>query len=221
MKVNCYLSYSWNTFLKSCTSEDNFLFFFLPYMKIQSHIGIVHLCTILFSNYFKLYFWIIHHVLLFSNPPIHISPLSFSQGPFLHKLFWMHICIYIFLNIACWVHLMLPVCMILGLTFWHWKTNCFLILGELPFPVPSFPQLPIILYVGLRPHGLFSEQIDIFIDFILVQLTLWQSWWEDFMDVISDVSRRYNLTTTYWSSGHYNLSVLFSQCFLSLRGGSL
>lgn len=63
--------------------------------------------------------------------PSHILlPTLFQPGPLLVEIVlnaYMHICIHIFLNIACWVHLMLPVCMTSGLTFWHWKTNwCYL-----------------------------------------------------------------------------------------------
>ncbi|EGV96540.1 hypothetical protein I79_000565 [Cricetulus griseus] len=51
-------------------------------------------------------------------------------------------------------------------------------LGRASSSAPSFPQLPIVLYVELRPHGHFSPvQFGIFIDVIFVQLTFIQSYW--------------------------------------------
>jgi hypothetical protein len=44
-------------------------------------------------------------------------------------------------------------------------------LGKSTSPITIFPQLPIVIYVGLRPHGLFSIQFAV----ILVQLTFIQS----------------------------------------------
>ena len=44
-------------------------------------------------------------------------------------------------------------------------------LGKDTFSAPSFPQLPIVLCVGLRPHGLSTLSFVTSIAFILVQLT--------------------------------------------------
>lgn len=46
-------------------------------------------------------------------------------------------------------------------------------LGSRACPVPSFPQLTTVLYVGLRPHGLFSVHFGMSV-IILVQLMFGQ-----------------------------------------------
>lgn len=57
------------------------LFSFLPYMKIQSHIGIVHLCTLLFSNYLN------YTLCITVFKPSHILlPTLFQPGPLLVQI---------------------------------------------------------------------------------------------------------------------------------------
>ena len=54
-----------------------------------------------------------------------------------------------------------------GLTIWYWTADwCAFPWRKTTSPAPSFPQLPAVLYVGPRPHVLFSAHFGI----ILVHL---------------------------------------------------
>lgn len=44
-------------------------------------------------------------------------------------------------------------------------------LGRATFSAPSFPQLPVVLWVGLRPRRLFPIQFGMLISVTLVHLT--------------------------------------------------
>lgn len=48
-------------------------------------------------------------------------------------------------------------------------------LGKTTSPTPSFPQLPIVLCIGLRPQKLLSMQFGIFVGVLLVKLMIGQS----------------------------------------------
>lgn len=50
-------------------------------------------------------------------------------------------------------------------------------LGKATSPTPSFPQLLLVLCVGLKPHGLLSIQFGMLTDVIVVQLMFGQSYW--------------------------------------------
>ena len=50
-------------------------------------------------------------------------------------------------------------------------------LGRITSLTPSFTQFSVVLFVGLRPCGLFPFQFGLFIELILVQLTCGQSCW--------------------------------------------
>lgn len=70
-------------------------------------------------------------------------------------------------------------------------------LGKTTSPAPlSFSHLPIVLCIGLGPHGFCPVQFGQLVDVMLVQLTFgWSCWWH-FMGIASDVTRWDNLTTT-------------------------
>lgn len=44
--------------------------------------------------------------------------------------------------------------------------------GKFTSPAPSFPQLPVVVCVGLRPRGCFLVQFDVFVGVILVYSAL-------------------------------------------------
>lgn len=74
----------------------------------------------------------------------------FSYHLLLNEYVYLHICI--FLNMSCSVHLTLLISMfsqlkqpIGGFFLWGYHTSL----------VPSFTQLPTVIYVGLRSHGFF------------------------------------------------------------------
>lgn len=71
---------------------------------------------------------------------------------------------------------------------------------------PSFPGVPIVLSGGLRPHGIVSVRFGMVIAVVLVQLTLEQSYWWDFMGVVPDITRISQ--KVLWSSGLHSLPSL-------------
>lgn len=82
------------------------------------------------------------NVTLFSLQTLpHDSPCSPSNPwPLFHWLL-LHVFLhtYIFLDITCWVHIMLLVCMCSGLTGWHGTTNlCSLLWRGPTLPTPAF-----------------------------------------------------------------------------------
>lgn len=55
---------------------------------------------------------------------------------------------------------MLIACVFLGLMVWHWTAIwSTLAWGNTTSLTPSFPQLPIVPHVGLRPHELFHDHM--------------------------------------------------------------
>lgn len=76
-------------------------------------------------------------------------------------------------------------------------------LGRTTSPAPSFTQLPIILWVGLRPRGLFPVPYGMAHSLVpsLFSSCLDSRVGENFMDVASGVTRRCNLTVNFPSSG--------------------
>lgn len=79
-------------------------------------------------------------------------------------------------------------------------------LGKTTSPTLSMPQSPEVLCVGVRPWGLVPVHSDMSIGVVLVPLTFGQSHWRDFVGVVSDIPRRYSLTTN-WFMGGQNLYV--------------
>ena len=65
---------------------------------------------------------------------IHPSPLSFKfMSAFaLIVIACIHVFVYtcIFLDITCWVHIMLPFCMFSGLIVWHWTVSVLFLEGD-------------------------------------------------------------------------------------------
>lgn len=117
----------------------------------------------------------------------------------------MHICIctyiYVFLWINSWVNIML--------LLYVFRTES-----------PSFIPLPAVLSVGLNLHGLFPIQSSIFVDIILVQITLWQPCWLDFMGIASDIIRRHHLTANsliFWLSQSLHVLFCYGSWAVSVR----
>ena len=96
--------------------------------------------------------------------------------------------------------------MLSGLTIWYW------IIKWCALPTPSIPQLPVVLCIGLRPHGLSPVNLVHLLLMPLFILLLRQSCMWDFMGVASDFPRRHNLTE---NSVPLSLKTFCPLCFLS------
>lgn len=122
----------------------------------------------------------------------------------------MFLNIHIFLNITCWFHTMLLVCMFARLAIGHCTTNWSVLLCGGP---PVYLALAFLscqeFLCRLRPRGFFLIQFGVSVGVILVQLTLGWSGLGEFTDVSSDVTRRHKCSA--------NFLVLWNlQSFLSL-----
>lgn len=70
-------------------------------------------------------------------------------------------------------------------------------LGRTISPASSFTQLPIVLCLGLMPHGSFPMQIAMLIGILFAQLMFgWSCWW-DFIGIASTVNRRHNFMANF------------------------
>lgn len=77
------------------------------------------------------------------------------------------------------------------LTLWHWTSNwCGLPWRGAPLLLPYHTQLPVVVCIGMRPHGLISIQSDTFLS-VLFSSHLGDLVGEN-MGVASDVTRRHN-----------------------------
>lgn len=91
---------------------------------------------------------------------------------------------YLFLNITFSAHVLLLVCVFLGLTIWNCTNQWLALPQKSTSPAPHCPQLPVILCVGLRPHGLCPVHFSMSTGIILVQCVFGQSWEWDFIGVV-------------------------------------
>lgn len=80
-------------------------------------------------------------------------------------------------------------------------------LGKIISPSLSIPQLPIVLYLSLRPYDVLLFYVTGFISALIVQISFRQSYWWYFMGIASLITRRYNFTEKSYSSESFNLSI--------------
>lgn len=78
-------------------------------------------------------------------------------------------CVCVFLNITCSVYILLPVCLLLGMTIWHWITSWWSIPVKITPSAPNSPQLPIVLCVELRSTWLCPIQFGVPISTLLLE----------------------------------------------------
>ena len=115
------------------------------------------------------------------------------------------------LNIACSVHRTVVVCVLSRLTIRTGKPTAVLFSGDDCLSHTELSSVAVVLWGGLRTHGLSPIHCGVSIGVVFVQFMCRQSCLGQLMDVASAVTVRHNLTGTLVLA---NLSTPASSVFL-------
>lgn len=154
---------------------------------------------------YLLFFWlwnsynILPFPLLPLNSSLYPSLLYFKFMFFIITTFiYVYVYAFILLNIFFSVSVMLLVCMSLRLTIGYWISNwCICLWGRWSLPLSAFLSACSSL---CRAEALwaFPIHLNMSIDVVFVQLMFRPSCCSNVMGVVSDVTRRHNLTANFW-----------------------
>ena len=125
---------------------------------------------------------------------------SNSWPLFLINCYCRHICtcMFIFLNITSWVHMMLLVYLFSGLSIWYWQTLVYISLRRFHIYFQLY-SLVFSSFCRLRINGLsFLIQFDIFVLASLLSSCLGGH-------VGETLQKRHNSQQSLWSHGFYKL----------------